>query len=332
MIDVLAVACIFVIGFCILMYVLLDGFDLGIGILFPFFPGRLERDLMVSTVLPVWDGNQTWLVLGGAFLYGAFPLAFSLLLPALYMPIFVMVMSLLFRGITFEFRLKAKKSLPWWDALFWISSTVVCFCQGLLLGTFVKGFTLGSEPNTLNYELFTPFNITCGVALLFGYALLGATWIIGKTTGELQARMFKVAKICLLAVTVFLMIISLWTPFIDDSIKAIWFNPHYIYKLALLPLVTGLLILYFARALYKQYEYILFWLTIGIFFCAYLGFGISTFPYLIPHVLTIWQVVAPESTVLFMLFGALLLLPILVGYTSYSYHVFRGKITEIIGY
>ncbi|MDR3477356.1 MAG: cytochrome d ubiquinol oxidase subunit II [Gammaproteobacteria bacterium] len=332
MIDVLAVACIFVIGFCVLMYVLLDGFDLGIGILFPFFPGRHARDIMVSTVLPVWDGNQTWLVLGGAFLYGAFPQAFSLLLPALYMPIFVMVMSLLFRGITFEFRLKAKKSLPWWDALFCVSSTLVCFCQGLVLGTFVKGFQLGSEPNTLSYELFTPFNISCGFALLFGYALLGATWIIGKTTGELQARMYHAAKICLLVVTLFLMIISLWTPFVDDSIRAIWFNPNYIYKLAMLPLVTGLMILYFGYALYKRAEYILFWLAIGIFVCAYLGFGISTFPYLIPHVLTIWQVVAPESTVLFMLFGALLLLPMLVGYTSYSYYVFRGKVTETIGY
>lgn len=332
MIAVLASMCIIIIGFCILMYVLLDGFDLGIGILFPFFPDRHDRDIMVSTVLPVWDGNQTWLVLGGAFLYGAFPLAFSLLLPALYLPIYVMVIGLLFRGITFEFRLKAKKSLPLWDRLFSLSSVLVCFSQGLVLGTFVKGFTLGSVPNTLDYDLFTPFNISCGVALLFGYALLGATWIIAKTSGDIQNRMFRLAKICLLIVTLFLMVISLWTPFIDNSIRAIWFNPNYIYKLAILPLVTGLLILYFAYSIYKRYEFILFWLAIGIFVCSYVGFGISTFPYLIPHLMTIWQVSAPESTLLFMLCGALLLLPMLVGYTSYTYYVFRGKVTEKIGY
>jgi cytochrome bd ubiquinol oxidase subunit II len=327
----LASAWIVIIGFCIMMYVLLDGFDLGVGILFPFFPAAADRNIMVSTVLPVWDGNQTWLVLGGASLYGAFPKAFSLLMPALYLPIFLMVVALLFRGITFEFRLKATKERHFWDKLFFVSSTIATFAQGLVLGTFVKGYQLGPN-DTLSFHLFTSFNVACGIALLFGYSLLGATWIIAKTTDALQNKMFAVARVCLLAVGLFMMIISLWTPFIDTTILQTWFNPNYIFKLALLPLTTGLLIIYCAYCIHKRYEYILFWLAMGIFICGYLGFGISTFPYLIPRVLTIWQAAAPSSSLLFMLFGALLLLPVLVGYTSYSYYVFRGKVTESIEY
>lgn len=331
MAEVLASAWVVIIGFCIIMYVLLDGFDLGIGILFLFYRNREERNIMVSTVLPVWDGNQTWLVLGVASLYGAFPRAFSLILPALYLPVFTMVIALLLRGITFEFRLKAKNSLRLWDNLFVLSSTVVTLCQGLMLGTFVKGFTLGSD-NTLNYTLITPFSIACAIALLFGYALLGATWIIAKTKGDLQKHMFVSAKIALLGVVIFMVVISLWSPFIDPTIQQVWFNQKYIYKLAILPLVSGMLIVYMIYALQNRSEYILFWLTIGIFVCGYIGFGISTFPYIIPHVLTIWQMAAPEGSLLFMLFGALLLLPVLLAYTSYAYYVFRGKVTEMIGY
>jgi cytochrome d ubiquinol oxidase subunit II len=330
--EALAYAWIMIIGFCIIMYILLDGFDLGIGILFPFFRNSKDRNIMVSTVLPVWDGNQTWLVLGGASLYGAFPMAFSLLMPSLYLPMFVMVIGLLFRGITFEFRLKATRALRWWDLLFSLSSIVVTFTQGLVLGTFIKGYELSSDGTLLIYDLFTPFNVTCGVALLFGYALLGSTWIIAKTTENLQARMFKVARVCLAIVTVFLVVISLWTPFVDISIREVWFNPDYIYKLAVLPLVTGLLILSCVYCIYQRREYIIFWQSIGIFICSYIGFGISTLPYLIPHIITVTDAAAPPSSLLFMLFGALLLLPVLVGYTMYSYYIFRGKVTESIGY
>jgi cytochrome d ubiquinol oxidase subunit II len=331
MAEILASAWIVIIGFCILMYVLLDGFDLGIGILFYFFRQSHDRNIMISTILPVWDGNQTWLVLGGASLYGAFPMAFSLLMPALYLPIFLMVMALLFRGITFEFRLKEKEGRRKWDVLFCLSSTVVTFCQGLVLGTFVKGYDLGAD-GSLVFDTFTPFNVSCGIALMFGYALLASTWIIGKTTGPLQNKMFKVARVSLIAVAFFMFVISLWTPFIDENIRQIWFNPAYIYKLAFLPIMTGALILYCAYCIYKEREYILFWQALGIFICAYIGFGISSFPYLIPHKITIWQAAAPPSSLLFMLFGALLLLPVLVGYTSYSYYVFRGKVTESIEY
>lgn len=331
--EMLTAALFVFIGFCIMMYVILDGFDLGIGILFPLFPDKHDRNVLMSTILPVWDGNQTWLVLGGASLYGAFPLAFSLILPALYMPIFVMILGLLLRGITFEFRLKATKSLRVWDVIFFLSSTVVTICQGLVVGAFVKGFDFVNGSTTeLTYHLFTKFNILCSIALLFGYALLGSTWIIGKTTGAIQKRMYRIAKICLFFTAFFLMIVSLCTPFIDTAVRNIWFNPHYIFKLALLPLVTGGLILYFIYALYQRKEYILFWLTIGIFMCSYSGFGISTYPYLIPRILTVWDAAAPHSSQIFIIVGASLLLPILLGYTMYSYYIFRGKIKDIIGY
>jgi len=330
--DILTTAWFFLIGFCIIMYVLLDGFDLGVGILFPFFPERYDRNVMISTILPVWDGNQTWLVLGGASLYGAFPKAFSLLLPALYLPIFVMILALLLRGITFEFRLKAKKALAFWDKIFFLSSVVVTFSQGLVLGTFVKGYTYINGGPELSYQLLTPFNITCGIALLFGYTLLGSTWIIMKTTGELQNKMYRVAAISLVGVSIGMFIVSLWTPFIDQRIASIWFSQENFYKLALLPIITMCLILYFAYAIYKRHEYDLFILTNAIFFCGYTGFGISTWPYLIPRILPVWDAAAPVTSQLFMFVGAVILLPVLLGYTAYSYYIFRGKITDIIGY
>src|SRR3990167_3252625 len=319
--HLLSAAWFFIIGFCLLMYVLLDGFDLGVGILFPLFPDREDRSIMMSAVLPVWDGNQTWLVLGGASLYGAFPLVFSLILPALYLPIFIMILALLFRGITFEFRLKAKKGTRLWDNLFFLSSLVATFTQGLVLGTFVKGFHFISETSISTSDaLFSLFNISCGISLIFGYALLGSTWMIAKTTGHLQKRFFPIAKTCLFVVSICLVLISLWTPFIDPRISAIWFNPHYFYKLAILPITTACLILYFAYCLYKRYEYILFWLSIGIFFCSYSGFGISTWPYIIPPIMPFWKGAAPDSSLIFMLVGAVMLLPILLAYTAYSYY------------
>ncbi len=330
--ELLSTAWYLIIGFCIFMYVLLDGFDLGVGILFPFFKEQHDRSVMISTILPVWDGNQTWLVLGGATLYGAFPLAFSLILPTLYLPIFLMVLALLFRGITFEFRLKATRALRFWDGLFFCSSAIATFCQGLVLGTFVKGYHFIPGHTVLSFNLFSLFNIVCGMALLFGYALLASTWVIAKTSGALQARMYKVAYICLTAVSLFLFAISLWTPFIDETIRDIWFNPHYIYNLAMLPFATGCLILYCFYCLYKKREYLLFWLCLGIFLCSYTGVGISTWPYLIPRVLTVWDAAAPDTTLQFMLVGALILLPVLLAYTLYSYYIFRGKITEVIGY
>jgi len=327
--QLLATAWYIIIGFCILMYVLLDGFDLGIGIMFPFFSDK-EQNLMMSTILPVWDGNQTWLVLGIACFYGAFPSAFSLVMPALYLPLLVMVIALLLRGITFEFRLK-EKGFRWvWNGIFFLSSVIVTMSQGLLLGAFVKGFEITPD-SQLVFSVLTPFNITCAIALLFGYSLLGATWTIAKTTGELQNKMFSISLACLIVVATFLGLISLWTPFESPVIWQRWFGEDF-YRLLFLPISSALLILLFIRSIFKRHEYILYWLTVGIFLCAYIGFGISTWPYIIPHKITMWQAAAPPESQLFMLIGTLLLLPILIGYTSYAYYIFRDKVTDVIEY
>ena len=328
--ELLANVCYVIIGFCIIMYVLLDGFDLGIGILFPLVNDHY-KNLMMSTILPIWDGNQTWLVLGVAFFYGAFPIAFSMIMPALYLPILIMVISLLLRGITFEFRLKEKKHRWIWNNIFFISSIIITFSQGILLGAFVSGFSLNQQ-NQIVIPLITPFNLTCGIALLFGYSLLGSTWIIAKIENELTKFMYKIAKVSLWGVAFFLMLISAWSPFINHDIWERWFGPDNFYKVLFLPCFTSAVIIYFNYSIAKGYIYRLYWLTVLIFICSYIGFGISTWPYIVPRHMTMWQAAAPPSSQIFILVGTLILLPILVGYTGYAYYIFRGKVTDVIDY
>jgi cytochrome d ubiquinol oxidase subunit II len=258
------------------------------------------------------------------------PYAFSLLMPSLYLPILVMVIALLLRGITFEFRLKEKKNRWIWNYIFFLSSVIVTISQGLLLGSFVEGFKINPDQQ-LVFSILKPFNITCAIALLFGYSLLGSTWIILKTTGPIQEKMYKVAFCCLIIVSFFLGIISLWTPFVAEVIWQRWFGDNF-YHLLFLPIITTLLIALLLRCIMLRREYWLYALTVGIFFCSYLGFGISTWPYLIPHQVTIWKAAAPLESQLFMLIGTLLLLPILIAYTSYAYYIFRDKVTDVIEY
>jgi cytochrome d ubiquinol oxidase subunit II len=270
-----------IIFFGIIMYVILDGFDLGIGILFPWIDSHQHRDIMMNSVAPVWDGNETWLVLGGAALYGAFPLVYSTLLPILYMPIMVMLAALIFRGVAFEFRFKAHKSRFLWDVAFTAGSTMAAFCQGLILGTYIHGYTSNPSYYVLDYYYvwFSPFSIMTGIAVVVGYALLGATWLIMKTEGELQKEMYHVAKILLIGISFFTFLVSVW-----------------------------------------------------LFIFSYIGLGISVWPYLIPRSITIWQGAANPSSMLFLLVGTLILLPLLLGYSIYAYRVFRGKVTHEQGY
>jgi cytochrome d ubiquinol oxidase subunit II len=328
--ELLANACYVIIGFCIIMYVLLDGFDLGIGILFPLVSDHY-KSLMMSSILPIWDGNQTWLVLGVAIFYGAFPLAFSMIMPALYMPLLIMVISLLLRGITFEFRLKEKNHRKLWNSILFLSSVTITFNQGILVGTFVSGFDI-NQNDQIVVELLTPFNITCGIALLFGYSLLGSTWIIAKVENHLKSYMYRVARLSLWSVVFFLMVISAWSPFINNDIWVRWFGPDNFYKVLFLPCFTAALIVYFDYSITKGYVYRLYWLTVLIFICSYIGFGISTWPYIIPRHMTMWQAAAPPSSQIFILIGTLILIPILLGYTAYAYYIFRGKVTDLIDY
>lgn len=321
-----------VISFAIIMYVLLDGFDLGIGILFPWIKNRQQRDIMISTVMHVWDGNETWLVMGGASLYAAFPIAYSTLLPTLYMPLMIMLAALIFRGITFEFCFKAQKNRFLWDISFAGGSIIAAFMQGIVLGTFVKGYGDHLPLVVSAYHWLTPFSVMTGVAVVAGYALLGATWLIAKTVGELQAKMYAAAKILLCIMVFFLVVVSIWTPLMEPGVMQRWFSVPNIFYLAPLPILSGLAILYTFYCLHKRREFLPFSLSIALFVLAYIGFCVSDWPYIIPHALTIWDAASAPSSLKFTLVGVAILLPILLAYTVYSYRVFRGKVTEVEHY
>lgn len=315
-----------IVAFAVLMYVLLDGFDLGIGILFPWITSNAHRDAMMNSVAPVWDGNETWMVLGAAALYGAFPIAYSTLLPILYLPLMIMLVALIFRGVAFEFRFKANRSRFLWDIAFSLGSTVAAFCQGLVLGTFVHGYTTGQAGQY--YVWFSPFSIMTGIAVVAGYALLGATWLIIKTENDLQKIMYHHAKILFPVVAFFILLVSLWTPSVEPEIFNRWFTlPNFLYLMPL-PILTALAWFYGFFALFKRYEKIPFIMSILLFWFCYIGFVISSWPYLIPRTVTIWQAASNEQALIFLLIGVAILLPILIAYSIYAYYVFRGKVRE----
>lgn len=317
-----------IISFAICMYVILDGFDLGIGILFCFVKERDSREIMMSTIVPVWDGNETWLVFGAAALYAAFPIAYSTLLPTLYIPIMIMLAALVFRGVAFEFLFRAKKSRFLWDIAFAGGSIIAAFAQGVILGTFVRGYGSALPIEVSAYQWLTPFSIMTGLGVIAGYALLGSTWLIIKTIGQLQADMYRAAMTVLIIVLFFLFVVSIWTPFLDPRILIRWFSlPNMLY-LAPLPICTGIIAVITFFALKNRWENAPFFLSIVLFILAYIGFCISDWPYIIPHAVTIWEAASPPSALMFTLVGVIILMPFLLGYTFYNYRVFRGKVTR----
>ena len=323
-----------IIIFGIMMYVVMDGFDLGIGILFPFIKGEKDRDVMMNTVAPVWDGNETWLVLGGAALFGAFPLAYSVVLSALYLPLMLMLMGLIFRGVAFEFRFKARpEKRHLWDKSFIGGSLVATFFQGVALGAFIDGIPVVNRQYAGGgLDWLSPFTVFCGIALIVAYALLGCTWLIMKTEGHLQERMHKLGRPLALAVLVLMGIVSLWTPLAHTDIAARWFtlpNLFWFLPVPILVLVTmyGLL-----KAIARKAHYTPFLLTLVLIFLGYSGLGISLWPNIIPPSISIWDAAAPPQSQGFMLVGTLFIIPFILGYTFWSYYVFRGKVTHEDGY
>jgi cytochrome d ubiquinol oxidase subunit II len=311
------------IAFIILMYVVLDGFDLGIGILYPFIKDHRERDLMMHTMSPIWDGNETWMVLGAACLYGAFPLVYSTVLPTLYLPLFLMLAALIFRGVSLEFRFKSHSDTRYlWDLAFSLGSIFAAFCQGLILGTFVQGHSFAGE---VPYSWLTPFTVFTGISVVIGYALLGAGWLIARTEKDLQNKMYKAATILLSLLSICLLVVSLWTPFISEFVMHRWFDLSHLLYLSPFPIVTGLCILAAFYSLYKRKEWLPFLLSIGVFICAYAGFVISIWPYILPYHVTVWEAAAPHNTLVFLGVGIAILLPVLLAYNAYAYYVFRGK-------
>lgn len=317
----------------VFMYVLLDGFDLGVGMLFPFAPDDAARNLMMASVAPVWDGNETWLVMGGIGLLTAFPVAFSIIFPALYFPVLAMLLGLLFRGVAFEFRATAVTSRKQWDRAFFWGSLVATFAQGCVLGKFVLGFEVhGRQYAGTTWSWIHPFVLAVGVGLVFGYVLLGATWLVMKTEGALQDWARAKARFALFGVLGFIAVVSIWTPFLHPHIAARWFSwPNIIY-FSPVPAITGLLALWLWRALGRDSDVVPFLAAMGLFALSYLGLTISLFPYVVPHTITLWEAATAPEGQAFLLIGTLFLIPVIFMYTGWSYWIFRGKVRADAGY
>jgi len=321
------------IAFAILAYVILDGFDLGIGILFPLFEGDLRRDQAMNTVAPVWDGNETWLVLGGGGLFAVFPLAYAVILPALYAPIMAMLFGLVFRGVAFEFRWRTSRWKAAWDFSFFIGSLVATLAQGITLGALIQGIDVDGRAYAGGWwDWLTPFSLICGVALVIGYSLLGATWLILKTDGWVRHRFYDIAFLAALAMMAAMAVVSLWTPFLDAKFMQRWFSMPSLYYVAVVPLLTFGLFVGLFTALKTRKDHLPFLYSVGLFVACYIGLGINLFPHIVPPHITIWQAAGPDSSLAFLLAGAVVLLPVILGYTAYSYWVFRGKTQLDEGY
>jgi len=323
-----------IILFSVMMYVVMDGFDLGIGILFPFLPRKSDRDVMMNTVAPVWDGNETWLVLGGAGLMAAFPLAYAVVLSALHLPLMFMLLGLIFRGVAFEFRFKADPDhLPWWDAAFIGGSFVATFFQGVTLGAFIEGIHVSGRAYSGGaLDWATPFALFTGVALLVGYALLGCTWLILKTAGPLHDRMRTLARPLTWCMLMVLAIVTVATPLVRPALAARWFSLPDLFYFAPVPVLVGLVAWRLLKSVAGTPHAAPFLLTLCLVFLGYSGLGISIWPNIIPPDITIWQASAPPQSQGFILVGALFIIPLILGYTAWSYYVFRGKVLESDGY
>ncbi len=330
----LPVAWFAVIAFGVMMYVLLDGFVLGLGILSPFAADDDQLDHMMNTAAPIWDGNETWLVLGGAGLLAAFPKVYALVLSALYLPVLLMLIALVFRGVAFEFRFKAKTLRRAWGTAFWLGSVFAAFAQGVILGAIVEGMPL-QEGKYIGgaFGWFSPFSMLTGVAVLSGYALLGSTWLILKTDGKLQAMARTIARPLTLNVFAFIGLVSAWLPFLDSRVMARWFEGGRFLWLSPVPLLVLLATWMLWRAIPRDDQDARpFVLSLSLFLLGFAGLLLGMWPYIVPPSLTIWQAAAPPATQGFALAGLVVLLPAILGYTWWSYSVFKGKIAADVGY
>ncbi len=324
----------------VFMYVLLDGFDLGVGILFPFAARDQDRDDMMNSVAPVWDGNETWLILGGGGLFAAFPKAYAAFMPAVYMPIGFMLTALIFRGVAFEFRFKASGSARRvWDQAFHWGSVVATFSQGLILGALVQGISL--EDGRFSGGMFdwlTPFSFVTGCALVWGYALLGSTWLIIKTVGELLAWSRTTALVSAVVVLLMIAVVSFWMPAIDVLAAERWGlrYPHIdwsrLLPLTPIPLLVGVAFWQLVRSVRRGHTYMPYLFSVALFLLGYVGLLVGIFPYIVPYGLTIHEAAAAPNSQALLLVGALVMLPLILIYTAYVYWVFRGKVSADASY
>jgi len=321
------------IGTAVALYIVLDGFDLGIGILFPFTGEEEQRDVMMNTVAPFWDGNETWLVMGGAGLFVAFPTAYAIIMPAFYLPIILMLLALVFRGVAFEFRWVAKPNHRLWDIAFAGGSITATFMQGIILGGLLQGIPV--EQGAFaggSFDWFAPFPLFIGLAMVAGYALLGATWLIMRAEGEIADKARRQAKTLLILVLAAMAVVSLWTPLAYERIFERWFSLPNLFYLSPIPILTAAAAWACWHGLHARWEATPFLAAVAIFLFGYLGLAISNAPYLVPPSITVWEAAAAPSSQLFMLAGVVLLLPVILGYTVFVYWTFRGKVRAGEGY
>jgi cytochrome bd ubiquinol oxidase subunit II len=322
-----------ILGVAVAMYVILDGFDLGLGILFPMYPAEEDRDVMMNTVAPFWDGNETWLVMGGGGLFVAFPQAYGVIMSSVYLPIIIMLLALVFRGVAFEFRWVAKPKHALWDLAFAGGSITAAFMQGVILGALLQGVTVkdGAFAGGM-LDWASPFALFTGLAVVAGYALLAATWLIMKTEGELAHAARDHAKRLLLAVLFAMAVISLWTPLTIPRIAERWFTMPNLLYLSPVPVLSLVAALVCWRGLAGKAENSPFFAAIGLFLLGFIGLIVSNAPYLVPTSLTVWEAAAPVKSQLFLLTGTVVLLPVILIYTGFIYYTFRGKVRVGEGY
>jgi cytochrome d ubiquinol oxidase subunit II len=315
------------IAFAVLAYIVLDGFDLGVGILFPWVKGQEHRDQMMNSVVPVWDGNETWLVLGGGGLFAVFPLAYSIIMPALYAPFIVMLLALVFRGVAFEFRFKSRNNQWFWDLAFAGGSIVAAFAQGVAMGALVQGIpVVGRAYSGGWWDWLSPFSLLTGVALVVGYALLGATWLMLKTEGHVAQQALRAARVLGVALLGLIVVVSLWTPFLHEHFMSKWFAWPAMVFVAPVPILVLVCAVLFFKGISQDKPLTAFLSVQGLFVLSYMGLLISFFPYIVPSAVTLWQAAAPDKSLKFLLVGAVVLLPMILAYTAYAYWVFRGKV------
>ena len=332
----LTIAWALVLALAVYIYVILDGFDLGIGILYPFFPEKRDRDLLMNSVAPVWDGNETWLVLGGGGLFAAFPMAYAIIMPAVYPPVIAMLLALVFRGVAFEYRWRTvRRFSKWfWDLAFFGASLVAALAQGIILGAILQGIEVEGRAYAGGWtDWLTPFSLLCGLGVAAGYALLGACWLILKTEGEVHDRARRLARTFGLGAVAAIVAVSLATPFLEPVYFTRWLTWPNMLWLSPVPIAVGLLMLMLARTLVSPgRDWLPFVLALALFGLCFAGLGASMWPYVIPTEVTIYDAAAPYSSQLFLFVGAIVLIPIILAYTGYAYWVFRGKLDPNEGY
>ena len=323
----------FIIAFAVFVYVVMDGFDLGLGILFPLFPATADRDVIMNSVAPVWDGNETWLVLGGGGMMAAFPLAYAVLMPALYTPMIAMLIGLIFRGVAFEFRWRTEAKTNRWDLAFTLGSWLAALAQGIALGAILQGVHVEARHYAGGWwDWLTPFSLLTGVSLAIGYALLGATWLVLKTEGALRDRAYHLSWYLLFAILLAIGAVSIATPFLHIQYARRWFTwPNLVFT-APVPIAVAAVTVALLRSLANRQDTQPFLLTLVLFALSFAGLGISIYPYIVPQSIDIWQAAAPRNSQLFMLVGVAVLIPLILTYTAWAYWVFRGKVLAGSGY